>query len=196
MVRNAKSWSKYIRFCELNGIDIEDRFSKFNARYRLASAFDGIQAEGIGKPTLDIYNSVLSVAFSYSALEALEKALTISDAGLWRKSPINSEQIPKLLREESLNSLCSLIVDTEDRKDRKRRLTERFNLILEDPLETDVRVLAEGIRNVVFHGLFTPNASGIRSIKQTRSLHSFSSEILDAADLQFERWVSGRRTLP
>jgi hypothetical protein len=187
----------YVRFCNENGVQIDTRIAKFNARYKIASAFTGLNAEGIEKPTLDVYSVIAKVALSYSALEALEKALLVSPHRNQLKHPVSSPNIAAALAEGRFSHLIELISDSEDNEYRRSTLQNRIEQIGMNLDTADARPFAEGIRHVFFHGLFTAHAAKLIGKRSARLLLiEFSQEVLDAADLGFANWLKDQMVTP
>lgn len=196
-LKNSQKWGTYVRFCNKNGVQIDTRLAKFNARYKLASAFTGLTAEGIEKPTLDVYSVIAKVALSYSALEALEKALLVSPHRNQLKHPVSSPSISAALAEGRFSHLIELIADSEDNEYRRSTLQNRIEQIGVNLDTADARPFAEGIRHVFFHGLFTAHAAKLIGKRSARLLLiEFSQEVLDAADLGFANWLKDQMVTP
>lgn len=190
-IKNVAKWAAYIRFCDQNRIQINNRVSKFNARFRLAYSFSGLLAPGMSGGTLRTYNSATKIAFSYSALEALEKAIIPRSETGSHRFPIYSEKLVASLKAGELASLIQLIAETEDNEFRSKRFLDRVEHLARSETDGNTRAIAEGIRNVVFHGLFTSNGSGssIRRVSTLSLLDNYAYEILDTAEDQFGIWL-------
>ena len=67
---NASSWNRYIRSLEKGGRP-DSAFARFNARFNLATSFEGVLFAGVSDRTVQAYSSGIRVALAYSAFEAL-----------------------------------------------------------------------------------------------------------------------------
>jgi hypothetical protein len=196
-LKNSQKWGTYVRFCNESGIQIDSRLAKFNARYKLAGAFTGLIAEGIEKTTLDVYSVIAKVALSYSALEALEKALVVAPQKNQSRHPVTSPNIAAALREGHFTRLIELITESEDNEYRRSKLQNRIMQIGENLDTADARPFAEGIRHVFFHGMFTAHAAKLIGRRHDRLLLlEFGQEVLDAADLEFANWLKSQMKPP
>lgn len=70
-------------------------------------------------------------------------------------------------------------------------LRGRVALVIEANDVTDVRPVAEALRNVVFHGDFTPGGAGLARSGAARAwTRQLSESVLDTVEADFAAWVA------
>jgi hypothetical protein len=183
-----KAWKKYVSHIKLTGETPDQMLVNFSARYAFASALEDFVLPDFSEATRHGYLVATKLAYAYSALEALERAIGVHSVKA--RSQIIDFHFASRLANGDFSAALDQIIDAAE----KQRV-DRVRVGLEDMMENldsgNVRPFVEGIRNSLFHGKFTPTASGIRSSKSRReSLLSLAQEILISADEVFSDWLS------
>ena len=182
-----KAWKEYISHVKAAGTTPNQMLANFAARYRFARSLDDLSLPGFSQPTKEGYLVATRVAYAYSALEALERG--IGKYSVKTRSEIVDFRLAKKLAIGEFDAAVAQIIDAAEQRHAKS-VREGFKTMF-DRLETgNVRPFIEGIRNSLFHGKFTPTASGLTSSKSRRKAFStVADEILLTADAIFASWL-------
>lgn len=129
--------------------------NRFAARYRLAQAFNGIDANGYAKDTVDAYGAVLKVFLAYSALEQFHKAVKpakpkqhLSERWAdWAVSPAIS------LRES--DAIIQFLIKTVSHSKLKDKL-----IAFQQGKHDNVLIVATALRHTVAHGFMSVHPEG------------------------------------
>lgn len=175
---NASACHRYIR-----SRGKEERpdgaFARFNARFNLATSFEGISLADVSERTAQSYASGIRVALAYPALEALDSALgkrialtRTFDEGLARRYRSRTcDGFPSLLEESTHAS----------------RVRDQLKVLVTDADADDVMPVAAAVRHLVFHGDFTAYGSGAAQSAAVRKfLDDLAGALLAHAEDQFE----------
>lgn len=185
---NPSYWTIYLKQCEHFGETRHPELAGFAARYRLAKAFTDMNAPGIGKETLAIYNAAMNVSLSFTALERLEKAIDQFSKNRLHRHPVIVPIFHDAIVQGDFDELLEAIKSTSEAPHRKWNV-EHLEAMRASS-EANLRPLAEGIRNMMFHGTFTPTSSGLRANKKTVTLlNMLAAEVLASANDEFTLWV-------
>lgn len=181
------AWKRY-RDLVKAGVLLEDgNVNRFAARYRMASKLESVHFSGFSDATSAGYTEGLRVALAYSALESLE-AVASSD----RRRPekvltVVSPALSSAFRSTQCARLREQLDQRLDGKDLPRRLRD----LTQDLNVEDVRPVAEGLRNLVVHGLFTPEGSGFsRSVAIRTFIAALAREVTASTDRHFSSWLA------
>lgn len=182
-----KAWKSYIAAVKTSGKKPDQMLANFAARYKLASSLEDIVLQGYSEATRNGYLVATKVAYAYSALEALERAIGSHDSK--SRIQIVDFRVTAMLERGELSALLVHIVDAAE-PDRKKKVEANLEQTLANLHSGNVRHLVEGIRNSLFHGKFTPTASGFASSKAKREIFDkLAAEILLTADDRFSGWL-------
>jgi hypothetical protein len=182
-----KAWKHYIEALKKSGKKPDQMLATFAARYKLASSLEGIVLQGYSESTRNGYLVATKVAYAYSALEALERAIGSHESKA--KIQIVDFRVAAMLERGELTALLAHIVDSAE-ADHKKKVEAKLETTLANLDSGNVRHVVEGIRNSLFHGKFTPTASGLASSKARREIFDkLATEILLTADDRFATWL-------
>lgn len=152
----------------------------FHARWRLASAFDGLSAPGFSDQIRDGYSAAFEVFLAYTAHEQLAKALGMGH------SEIPLDRDPELAAEIRTHLRDFEALLTKGARGKQRDGLREFWSGGTD----DVRFIAYGIRNEVAHGPFT--ASRLKTKRSHAVLGRLAKEVLLVDELLFSAWLDER----
>lgn len=187
-----KNWQRYIALLKASGTSPDPYLAKFAARYRLASSLEDLTLKGFSVATKRGYLVVTRLAYAYTALEALEKALGVFNSD--PRQPIVDFRIANQIAKGHFDATLAEIVEAAE-PNRRPVLERRVAEMVSDPDSGNVRVLVEGIRNSLFHGKFTPSGSGLSKGKSRPDLlNKLADEILHTADDHFNHWLHGQNS--
>ena len=160
--------------------EIKRRLHRFPFRYRLAKAFTGINAVGLGKSKAG-YEAGMKVFLAYTAYEEIHEAALLMKvrSAQAKYNTIRSNNIlaAKLRKNERLKKL--LLTHADDAKLRSN-LNNFYNAIT-----NDMMVLACAIRNIYAHGEFTAGGAGLVVAADCKDMRSIADEVLDYCDELF-----------
>lgn len=182
-----KAWKKYITHVKSADQIPNQMLANFSARYRFASSLEDLALAGFSEATKHGYLVATKLAYAYSALEALERG--IGTFSVKDRSPIIDFRVAGKLADGKFDEVLKQIIEAAEPKMAKR-VRESLDLMMSNLDSGNVRPFVEGIRNSLFHGKFTPTASGLRSSKSKRDvLARLAHEILLGADEIFSGWL-------
>jgi hypothetical protein len=182
MSNALKSWSDYITYLE--GKNPNSQFATFYARYKFAYNFEGLKVSDMASRTLDMYSLVTKIAFSYAALENLEKTLKLG-----HEARINAADLARHARQVMPHGASKL----ETRMYLSDALKSRLDELFRNHLSSDVRPLVEQFRHSLFHGKFTPTGWGLKGGESSiELLQGLSQVTLRKADETFTHWFKSQ----
>ena len=154
--------------------------NRFAARYRLARAFNGIDATGYANDTIEAYGAVLKVFLSYSALEQFHKAVKPSRPrqhlserwAAWATSPAVS------LRES--DAIIQFLIKTVSNE----RLREKL-IAFQRGKHDNVLVVATALRHAVAHGFMSVHPEGTSAKVSKIFCQQISRMLLSISDRSF-----------
>jgi len=185
-----KAWKEYIRGIKAEGRNPDQMLASFAARYRFASSLEDLGLPGFAEATKHGYLVATKLGYAYSALEALERG--IGTFAVKDRSAVVDFRIAKKLANGEFDAALAQIIDAAEPGNREA-VTRKIDKMLDDLDSGNVRPFVEGIRNSLFHGKFTPTASGLKGSKARRkALEDLASEILLGADDIFSRWLKNQ----
>jgi hypothetical protein len=182
-----KAWKTYIEQVKTAGQKPDKILANFAARYRFAASLDDLGLPGFSAASRHGYLVATKLAYAYSALEALERG--IGSFAVKDRSLIIDFRIAKKLAHGEFDAALAQIIDAAEPMHQKG-VRESIDTMMANLEPGNVRPFVEGIRNSLFHGKFTPTASGLKSSKSRReALAKLADEILLGADDIFSRWL-------
>lgn len=154
--------------------------NRFAARYRLARAFNGIDADGYADDTIDAYGAVLKVFLAYSALEQFHKAVKpvrpkqhLSERWAdWATSPAVS------LRESE--AIIQFLIKTVS----SERLRDKL-IAFQRGKHDNVLIVATALRNSVAHGFMSVHPEGTSARVSKVFCQQMSRMLLSISDRAF-----------
>ena len=192
-----KRWSDFLRNEEIEDTPTTNRFI---ARFRLASKFTGINADGYSEKTLRAYNSLMSVFLSHTAFESLVDSITENEARDDQKLRLNFEvdlhnhpfddlQIAEDIR--SNEKLMRILIEYA-------KVTERNSIQMEALMSfyigeisgAHLNAVAKQIRHLVAHGHMTAYGSDAVNTNNEQAFFSLAELIRNETYALFEEYVS------
>jgi hypothetical protein len=156
------------------------KWSLFFARYKFVSEIVGLELASSKGMTARGYEIGLKLAMAHTALEALKNAL-----GLDHPIVLKHKNAAKLVRNLCGSDFEAYLVETAKSKGLKDRLTAMFA----SKKIMDIGPLVEAIRNLVFHGSFTPKSAGLTRSSEIRLLLDLAYHVaLDVIDDELEAY--------
>lgn len=154
--------------------------NRFAARYRLARAFNGIDADGYAKDTIEAYGALLKVFLAYSALEQFHKAV----------KPVNPRQrlhdrwaslavSPAASLRES-DAILQFLIKTV----RHDRLRDRL-IDFQRGNHDNVLIVAMALRHAVAHGFMSVHPEGTSPRVSKTFCQQLSRMLLSISDQAF-----------
>ena len=185
---DPSSWRKYLAL-ELSHESTDfAAFSRYRARYKLAQGLDSITVEGLSQATTDSYFVALRVTLAYTALESLEKALSVGPG-----TQVNEEKLLEKLLAKRNSEMCKALLQSIDPRTHSKE-HEKFQKLLSGESK-NLRSAAYAIRNLMAHGVLTANRLGLDKSKTRRKLlEDLADCVLTAADTRFTKHVSSKGT--
>lgn len=178
---NASSWNRYIRSLEKGGRP-DSAFARFNARFNLATSFEGVLFAGVSDRTVQAYSSGIRVALAYSALEALESALGKRIA----QTRMPDESLARRYRSRTCNGLRELLEESTH----AAQVQHQLQVLAANQHADDVMPVAAAVRHLVFHGDFTAHGFGAAQSAVVRKfLEDLANALITRADDQFELYL-------
>lgn len=184
MSHYPSAWKTYRGHVTSGVLPNDGHFNRFAARYRAASQLRGVSFAGISEATAAGYTEALRVALAYSALDALETA-----TGSNSRQPAITVHTP-VLAAAFRTRRCDKLRDFLQGNLGNKTLQERLAVLAGSDSATDVRPIVEGMRHLVFHGVFTPGGSGLGRSSWLRTfIADLAQEALDSIDQHFSAWL-------
>ncbi|HQR86490.1 MAG: hypothetical protein B7Y59_03935 [Burkholderiales bacterium 35-55-47] len=194
-----KRWADFVKD-EKTTINRAPSSFRFIARFRLASKFDGVKADGYGEKTLRGYDALLKVFLAYTAFESLIEAIdenrAIGNKHLAVDFSIDKHNHSfddfsisrKIWNNEKLLQILIDYADVSQRTSVQMEALMSFYLGVIDGKH--LHAVARQIRHLVAHGNLT--AYGAESIRKenTDALGELAKLILDETYNLFEQYVS------
>lgn len=168
--------------------DFKKGFIRFATRYRLASCFTEIKAEGIGK-TINGYNVVLKIFLVYTAYEQLlQSAVGLHVFGLQavEKNYIKNENLANKLRKNKL--LIDFLIEHSTNSILISQLASFKNF-----KNNDIVCVSYALRNVFAHGELTATAVGTTFAWQRKDMLELADYLLSYCDETFTKCVEKLR---
>jgi hypothetical protein len=135
---------------------------------------------GMGTEVSEGYSLLMKVALCYSALESLESTFVSSQGSRLEFVKVIDADLANQFREEHLAKLMDDLYSTLTGKPIKRGFDAiRFSE------SSDVRPIAQAIRNAVFHPIVTPSGLQLASAKRKMALYQLSKAVIDQVDNTF-----------
>jgi hypothetical protein len=149
---------------------------------------------GMGTEVSEGYSLLMKVALCYSALESLESTFVSSQGPRLEFVKVIDADLANQFRGNHLAKLMEDLDSTLTGKPIKRDLGAiRFSD------STDVRPVAQAIRNAVFHPKVTPSGLQLASAKRKMALYQLSKSVIDQVDSafseRFQLYLAGKISL-
>jgi hypothetical protein len=178
---NPKSWHKFVSAVDTGRISANSGLSRFAARYKVAYAFKAVEFDKLNAKTADAYFIAFKLSLAYSALESLEKCEVLKS----KRIRIENTGIASQFRSEEGTYLLNFLRLETTNKKLLKNLSDFRN-----GESNDLRVIAESVRHLTFHGVLTANGAGIaKSVKLQKNLTQLIEEVFAQINIEFSNWV-------
>ena len=155
--KDIKKFKKIAK--KINDKQVKNCMTRYTYRYRLAKAFQGLQAPSVSKKTLDGYSVATKLFLAYSAYDEIREVEKL----LRGKNKVESYKVfnfsvaSKIRRNSGLKELLlnSVAVSNTRLKNNIKSFYENKN--------NDVMCIATALRNCFAHGDFTASTAGLRT---------------------------------
>lgn len=189
-----KRWSDF-----LGNEKIEDTptTNRFIARFRLASKFTGINADGYSEKTLRAYNSLMSVFLSHTAFESLVDSIAENEAREDQKLLLNFQvdlhnypfddlQIAEDIR--SNEKLMQILVDyAKVTGSNSIQMEALMSFYLGEIGGAHLNAVAKQVRHLVAHGHITAYGSDAVNTDNGKALFSLAELIRNETYVLFDK---------
>ena len=182
---NPSYWKVFCQWRRDNEpLTLPDRISntelnRFAARYRLARAFNGINADGYATDTLEAYGALLKVFLSYSALEQFHKAVKpVKPKRLHERWASLAVSPADSLRESE--AIVQFLIKTVSNEKLRDRL-----IAFQRGKHDNVLIVAMALRHAVAHGFMSVHPEGTSPKVSKIFCQQISRMLLSIADQAF-----------
>ncbi len=183
---NPSYWKVFCQWRRDNEpLDLPENISlselnRFAARYRLARAFNSIDADGYADDTTEAYGAVLKVFLAYSALEQFHKAVKpakprqhLSERWAdWATSPADG------LR--GSDAIIQFLIKTVSHESLKNKL-----IAFQQGKHDNVLIVATALRHAVAHGFMSVHPEGTSARVSKIFCQQLSRMLLSISDRSF-----------
>ncbi len=183
---NPSYWKVFCQWRRDNEpLDLPENISlselnRFAARYRLARAFNGVDADGYASDTIEAYGAVLKVFLAYSALEQFHKAVKPAKSKQhlserwadWATSPADS------LR--GSDAIIQFLIKTVSHESLKNKL-----IAFQQGKHDNVLIVATALRHAVAHGFMSVHPEGTSARVSKIFCQQLSRMLLSISDRSF-----------
>ena len=159
---------------------IRSTINRFQYRYRMARAFEGIVAPDIGKNTVEGYAVGMRLLLAYGAFDeirlvrnSLPNIKPAKGSYVKIENKKLAEKLRKITELKHLLSLSTAVKNPSLQKDVENFFNERNN---------DVMCIATGLRNSYAHGVFTAAGAGLKTKTKRSYIDELAITILDMTD--------------
>jgi len=153
--------------------------NRFQYRYRMARAFEGISAPDVGDRTLKGYAAGMKILLAYGAFDEIRlvrNSLSIRPPkGEYTK--IFDEKLASKIRKNSDLKQMLEIPSAVKNAALKREIENFFN-----GESNDVMCVVTGLRNAFAHGVFTAAGAGLTTKKRQLEIDELANCLLDKTD--------------
>ncbi len=141
---------EYVRARASSGLKVEADLSKFSARLAMVDGMSSLKIDGLSDATARGYQSLIKIAFLYSALDLIRK-----DPAIRGQISIKNAKVAEALKVEEFRDLRDYLVHSSDSSTLGQDLDKFFR-----GTSADLLPVVRAIRNTMFHGALTPHAGG------------------------------------
>jgi hypothetical protein len=186
----TKPWSRFFQAVRQEQLSLNSeqhtRFSRAQARLRIAQRFNGISLRGVSSATERGYSAGMGIFLAYSGMEALATAMG-QPAYKWEAEdkPL-AKNLNKLLsgvdlsnpdRHEGINWLLG----NQQLIDRLRAFQEGRN--------HNILLIAQSLRHMVAHGSFTTHGLKMFTKRECEAVEQLRQMIFQICDQRFTAWL-------
>lgn len=160
--------------------EIKNTLNRFSYRYRIARAFEGINAPEIGERTVRGYAVGMKLLLAYSAFDEIRLARDKFPTLSYKKDAytkiINVSLASTLRENKELKKLLSTATAVKNKA--LKYQIELFFLNRND----DVMCIATGLRNTFAHGVFTAAGAGLTTKRKQNQIDELANTVLNMTD--------------
>jgi hypothetical protein len=159
--------------------EIKTTLNRFTYRYRIARAFEGINAPDVGDRTVRGYAAGMKVLLAYSAFDEIRKVKNDLPIRPLRGEYVKifDEKLAGKLRKNLELQRMLAIPSAVSNAALKRDIKSFF-----DAENNDVMCIATGLRNAFAHGVFTAAGAGLTTKKRQLEITELANCLLDRTD--------------
>lgn len=186
----TKPWSRFFQAVRQEKLSLNSeqrtRFSRAQARLRIAQRFNGISLRGVSSATERGYSAGMGIFLAYSGMEALATAMG-QPAYKWEAEDKRlAKKLNKLLsgvdlsnpdRHEGINWLLG-----------NQQLIDRLRAFQEDR-NHNILLIAQSLRNMVAHGSFTTHGLKMFTQRECEAVEQLRQMIFQICDQRFTAWL-------
>ncbi len=160
--------------------EVKKTLNRFTYRYRMARAFNGINAPDIGERTVRGYAVGMKLLLAYSAFDEIR--LTRNS---FPKLRLNRGEYTKIVH----TNLANKLRQNEELENLLKIASAVKNPSLKNDIELffknqndDVMCIATGLRNAFAHGVFTAAGAGLTTKRKQKQVDELANVVLDMTD--------------
>jgi hypothetical protein len=159
--------------------DTTKTLNRFQYRYRMARAFEGINAPDVGDRTVKGYAAGMKVLLAYGAFDEIRQVKNDLPIRPLRGEYVKifDEKLAGKLRENLELQRMLEIPGAVSNAALKRDVKSFFN-----SENDDVMCIATGLRNAFAHGVFTAAGAGLTTKKRQLEINELANCLLDRTD--------------
>lgn len=183
---NPPYWKMFCQWRRENEpLNLPERISntelnRFAARYRLARAFNGIDADGYAKDTIDAYGALLKVFLAYSALEQFHKAVKPTRPKQRIHDRWESLAVSPAANLRESEAIIQFLINTVSHDRLRNRLID-----FQRGSHDNVLIVAMALRHAVAHGFMSVHPEGTSARVSKTFCQQLSRMLLSIADQAF-----------
>ncbi len=170
----------------ITDIKLKQCLTRYTYRHRLAVAFFGLNADAIGKRTLEGYSIAVKLFLAYSAYDEIREAEKIlrNTSRARQHKVIDFRVANQLRRNKELRILLenSVAVTNETLRKNLRRFYRDGN--------NEVMCVATAIRNCFAHGDFTAGGAGLNTKTACKAIGELADVVVQTSEEIFNEILS------
>lgn len=193
------AFKRWADFLDKEKIDSTPTTNRFIARFRLASNFTGINADGYSEKTLRAYNSLMSVFFSHTAFDSFTEAIAENERREDKKLLLNfkvdlhNHPFEDLQLAEDIRSnekLMNIIINYADVSRTTVQMEALMSFYGGVIGGAHLNAVAKQIRHLVAHGHMTAYGSDAVDTDNGKAFFSLAELIRNETYALFDQYVS------
>ena len=163
----------------IHNVETTKTLNRFQYRYRMARAFEGINAPDVGDRTVRGYAAGMKVLLAYGAFDEIRQVKNDLPIRPLRGEYVKifdeklSSKLRKNLELQRMLEIPSAVSNAALKRDIKSFFNTENN---------DVMCIATGLRNAFAHGVFTAAGAGLTTKKRQLEINELANCLLDRTD--------------
>ncbi len=163
----------------IHNVETTKTLNRFQYRYRMARAFEGINAPDVGDRTVRGYAAGMKVLLAYGAFDEIRQVKNDLPIRPLRGEYVKifdeklSSKLRKNLELQRMLEIPSAVSNAALKRDIKSFFNAENN---------DVMCIATGLRNAFAHGVFTAAGAGLTTKKRQLEINELANCLLDRTD--------------